>query len=59
MQAHHAVTAREKTVGLGIMGLGGGATKGVTAVKMSTEAEALRKDPLKNYPEEQKTAELE
>ncbi|KAI0687668.1 Mad3/BUB1 homology region 1-domain-containing protein [Cytidiella melzeri] len=47
-------TGKGKTVGLGISGLGGGAA----AAKMSSEAEALRKDPLKNYPDSDKTADL-
>ncbi|KAI0346155.1 hypothetical protein BDW22DRAFT_1352165 [Trametopsis cervina] len=49
---------KNKTVGLGILGLGAAATRGSSAVKMSSEAEALRKDPLKNYPDDQKTADL-
>ena len=55
-QSQSAVDTRDKTVGLGILGLGGGNPKGSTAVKMSTEAEALRQDPLKNYPDDQKIA---
>lgn len=43
-------------MGLGILGVGGGDGKGSAAVKMSTEAEALRQDPLKNYPDDEKVA---
>lgn len=36
---------------LGILGQGAGSS----VVKMSSEAEALRRDPLKNYPADERT----
>ncbi|KAI0805981.1 hypothetical protein BC629DRAFT_1484382 [Irpex lacteus] len=49
----HAPT-KNKGLGLGI--LGQGASSGSVTVKMSLEAEALRKDPLKNYTVEERTS---
>lgn len=49
--------ARSLGAGLGITGLGGVGTipgRGNVGVKISSEAEALRRDPLKNYAEDEK-----
>lgn len=43
-------------IGLGIAGLGPATGRGV---KMSSEAEALRKDPLKNYSEDERVLDFD
>ncbi|KAI0090140.1 Mad3/BUB1 homology region 1-domain-containing protein [Irpex rosettiformis] len=45
---------KNKAIGLGILGQGASSS----IAKMSSEAEALRKDPLKNYPTEERTSDI-
>jgi hypothetical protein len=44
---------------LGITGLGVGGLSGGKSVKMSSEGEALRRDPLKNYAEDERVVDLD